>query len=492
MTAERSAALPSGHPAAVPGNRWDLLAPAPDCRWTPTATVSVCIPARNAAGLRRTLATLGVQTYPHELMEVVVVDDGSDPPLDLGDGWPFRLRVLRSAPAEGFGAGRARNLAARAAGGRILMFLDADVVPERQVVEAYARWFERSALAVPMGLCRFVEMDGLTTEQLVAAIAGGTMADRFAGREVDDQSWREQVFARTDDLRVEAVDAFRAVIGATMAVSAEQFHAVGGFRELGIRGIEDTEFGYRLHANGALLIVDRAAVHWHQGRRSFTSEQRAAIKATRVPYVERLLPLPGFRRAAAPPNGPVDTVPVLLIHIDPVGAPADQVAAAAERIERHCGTDVRIVPSRTQLRACNPSFAALTVPATVHWDAITLPAIVKLFTTRRVGVIRVLQSGGAAPIEIVRTRALRRAVHVLGAAAADADLVRCAGELFGTWWAHPAHLGLAPPVGARPAVPAGSGAMQRHSDATTPGALVRRACALGYRVVRKVLRLLAA
>jgi len=492
MTPQRSAALPCGHPAAVPGNRWDLLVPPPDCRWTPTATVSVCIPARNAAGLRRTLAALGAQTYPADLMEVVVADDGSDPPLDLGDGWPFRLHVLRSAPVDGFGAGRARNLAARAAGGQILMFLDADVVPERQVVEAYARWFERSALAVPMGLCRFVEMDGLTTDQLVAAIAEGTMADCFAGREVDDQSWREQVFARTDDLRVEAVDAFRAVVGATMAVSAAQFHAVGGFRELGIRGIEDTELGYRLHANGALLIVDRAAQHWHQGRRSFNSEQRAAIKAARVPYVERLLPLPGFRRARAPANGPVDTVPVLLIHIDPAGAPDDLVAATAERIERHCGTDVRIVPSPAQLRACNPSFAALTVPPTVHWDATTLPAIVKLFTTRQVGVIRVLQGTGAAPIEIVRTRALRRAVHVLGGAAADADLLRCAAELFGTWWAHPAHLGLAPPDGTRPATPAQRAAIQQHSDGTALGAVVRRTCALGYRVVRKALRLLAA
>jgi GT2 family glycosyltransferase len=474
--------------AAVPGNRWDLLVPPSDHTWTPTATVSICIPSRNASGLPRTLAALGAQTYPLDLIEVVVVDDGSDPPVDLGDGWPFRLRVIRTEPIGRFGAGLARNAAAAAAGGEILMFLDADVVPERQVVEAYARWFERCPVAVPLGLCRFVDMDDMTTDELVVAVADGTMAERVAGREVDDQSWRERVFARTDDLRIEVVDAFRIVIGATLAVSARQFHAVGGFRDLGIRGIEDTELGYRLHADGAVLILDRDARHWHQGGRSL-NVQRAAIKAAREPYVERLLPLPGFRRVAAPPDGPVDTVPVLLVHIDPAGAPSETVAAMAERIKRHCGTDTRIAASADDLRACQPAFAVMSVPATMHWDATTLSQIVDMFRIRDVGVIRVLRLDGGEPVDIFRTRALRRAMHALDGAADHATVVDCVADLFGAWWAHPAHLGL---VAADEPAPADEDIGEQRPDPGVLMAVTRRICRLGYRVVGKVLRMLAA
>lgn len=487
----------AGHGAAVPRNRWDQLVPPRDHRWTPAATVSVCIPARNARGLSRTLAALGVQTYPMDLLEVVVVDDGSDPPLVVRGERPFDLRIVRSEPVAGFGAGRARNTAAREARGQILVFLDADVVPERQVVEAYARWFERCRIAVPMGLCRFVEMDGMAPNDVAHEIAAGTMAQRFAGHDVDDQSWRERVFERTDDLRIESVDAFRAVIGATLAVSATQFHAVGGFRELGVRGIEDTELGYRLHADGAVLILDRNAQHWHQGRRSLSTEQRAAIRATREPYVQRLLPVPGFRSAVPPPHGPVDTVPVAVVGVVGAdGAMADSprgdadaaVAAAAARIARHCGSDVRLVRSMVELSAFHGSFVTMLLPATVRWQATTLTRITALFAARDVGVIRLLQPDDAPPVTIVRTRALRRALHVRGDDAEYSDLVDCAAELFGAWWAHPVHLDLATP-GHDAATGHVPDAGTRATGPTQGGRLSppRRVARALYRLVRTVL-----
>ena len=53
-------------------------------RWRPELTVSVVIPAYQCqASLDLTLAALAGQTYPAELLEVVVVDDDSDPTLEL-------------------------------------------------------------------------------------------------------------------------------------------------------------------------------------------------------------------------------------------------------------------------------------------------------------------------------------------------------------------------------------------------------------------------
>ena len=165
------------------------------------------------------------------------------------------------------------------ASGDLLMFLDADIVPERQVVASYARWFVERSDVMAMGLCRFADMEELTDQEFRRLVAEDSLGAHFDGNEIDDQEWREKTFRRTDDLRIEAVDAFRIVIGATFAVTAAQYWAVGGFRELGIRGIEDTEFGYRVHANGAVMVLDRDAVHWHQGRRNMNLDRSSTRHA---------------------------------------------------------------------------------------------------------------------------------------------------------------------------------------------------------------------
>jgi FkbM family methyltransferase len=89
---------------------------------------SVIIPVRDDPdGLARALDSMSAQSL--EDHEVVVVDDGSDPPVDL-TGHP-RVRLLRHAVAKGPGA--ARNAGVGAARGTFLAFLDSDDVfgPDR-------------------------------------------------------------------------------------------------------------------------------------------------------------------------------------------------------------------------------------------------------------------------------------------------------------------------------------------------------------------------
>ena len=125
-----------------------------------------------------------------------------------------------------------------------------------------------------MGVCRFVEMEKLTDEEFGRLVAEDGLGAHFEGKEVDNQEWRKNTLRRTADLRIEAIDAFRIVIGATFAMTTAQYWTAGGFRELGIRGIEDTEFGYRVHDNGAVMVLDRDAVHWHQGRRNVSLDRK--------------------------------------------------------------------------------------------------------------------------------------------------------------------------------------------------------------------------
>lgn len=85
--------------------------------------VSVVVPVYNGARcLPRCLESLQHQTHPR--VEIIVVDDGST------DGTPDLVkppvRLLRTGGRKGPGV--ARNIGARAAGGEVLFFTDADVV----------------------------------------------------------------------------------------------------------------------------------------------------------------------------------------------------------------------------------------------------------------------------------------------------------------------------------------------------------------------------
>lgn len=411
--------------ADLVANDWAMLVPAPDHRWQPSRLVSVCIPTRNPGrGLVNTILALQAQTYPHDLLEVVVADDGSDGSIELPTDLPFPVRQVRLERTLDFGAGRARNAAARAAEGEILFFLDADVVPERQVVEAYARWFETRSDLLVMGSCRFVDVGDLTGAEIGDLVRTDGMQARFAGADVDDQDWRESTLRRTDDLRIEAIDAFRITIGATLATSRSQFEEVGGFPEYGVRGVEDTAFGYRLHANGAVLVFDRDAVHWHQGRRHLASDGRAEIERMRAPFVQAAIPVRGFRRGAAPHDPPIPVVPVVRVHLtddarrEAVDAVADPASGA--------NVVLAVEPAATRF---DPAFAHAFVPEGVEWPDPKLGALNEIFARSGCGVVVAIDESGTS-VRIARGRALRRARRD----EPSRDPVELAGELFGVWW----------------------------------------------------------
>lgn len=100
--------------------RWlsHLLAPDDPAR---RPTLSVVIPVYDAPALaRRAVESALAQTWPPA--EVVVVDDGSEPPLDLGD----RAAAVKLVRQPNRGASAARNAGIAEARGDWVHFLDAD------------------------------------------------------------------------------------------------------------------------------------------------------------------------------------------------------------------------------------------------------------------------------------------------------------------------------------------------------------------------------
>lgn len=102
--------------------------------------LSVVVPTRNRPdSVRRLFRSLCSQSLSAAQFEVILVDDGSEPPVDVGgDGeeLPFKCRIIYRDAYHGAHASRWAGL--QAASGARVVFLDDDVAAEPRVLETHA------------------------------------------------------------------------------------------------------------------------------------------------------------------------------------------------------------------------------------------------------------------------------------------------------------------------------------------------------------------
>jgi GT2 family glycosyltransferase len=267
---------------ALRQNDYSPLTPPELGAWSPSLSVSVVIPAHEGPYLEFTLAALAAQTYPDHLMEVVVVDDGSEPPITLPEIRPFNTRIVRVS--EGWGIANAVNTGVKAADGEIIQRLDADMVTCREHIEALARWHHTGDYLVSIGMKKFVEPPPLKAEQIFRAGHLGEVFDLDAAI----PSSTEATIAKTDGLR-RSRNPYHVCTGPTFALPREVFHAVGGLDPNVLRG-EDTEFSYRLAMHGVVFVPDAAAQAVHLGLPSQRVDKERAVRAVE-PYLAHRIPL---------------------------------------------------------------------------------------------------------------------------------------------------------------------------------------------------------
>ena len=234
--------------------------------FTPTMPVSVIIPYYQtpAETLERTLAALEGQTYPRELFEVIIADDGSEPPLERLPATPLDVKVVRQE-RRGFGAARARNNGARAAAHDILLFLDSDMLAERDWMAAHACWHHAVSDALTIGSCPHVQADGISAETICRW--PGPLKELLSEK-AGEPSWTESHMVRTNNLTSRADDLFRVTLSGNLGIRRDFYWSAGGFNESFTRyGMEDIEFGYRAYTHGGLLVPVQDPPAWHQGLR---------------------------------------------------------------------------------------------------------------------------------------------------------------------------------------------------------------------------------
>jgi GT2 family glycosyltransferase len=314
----------------VRGNDWSILGDPPA---DPTLHVTVVMPAyQSHETLDVALAGLAGQTYPSNLLELVVVDDGSSPPLRLPEIRPEHTRLVR-AQEDGWGRAHACHTGALVAEGDVIHWLDADMVAFPDEVAAHARWQQTADYVVTIGYKRFVEPTPLNPAQIRAATS--SMASMFATWERHD--WVEDLIDGSDALRAGDHTSFRAFVGASGAVRRDFYLAAGGMDTM-LRLGEDSELGYRLAQAGAVFVPVQDAISWHLGA-STAQRDAEAVKRYNAPFVTDRMPLPRYRRHAPHRSWSVPLVDVVLNVAD---TSYEQGRASADALLASTVADLRV------------------------------------------------------------------------------------------------------------------------------------------------------
>ena len=236
--------------------------------------LSVVIPTHDkVALLRQTLAALRTQDPgPERPWEIVVVDDGSRDGtaafLAAEAGRPgVPLRVV--APAANVGRARARNLGARAAAGRWILFLDDDIV-------------------APPGLLR-AHLD------LLAAQPGtGTIGRVATAAEVCDAPHFHYLDSRGVGRLPAGPAPARFFVTQNAAVPREAFLQVEGFDEdFSAYGFEDMEVAFRLEQQAGVRFRALPApvpAHVHHHTLAQYLEKKVECGRHSLPHLARLHP----------------------------------------------------------------------------------------------------------------------------------------------------------------------------------------------------------
>lgn len=235
--------------ARVRGNDYRVLEP--PSQVVPELRISVIIPAYGAQHkLDLVLQALARQTYPTGLTEIIVVDNGSVPPLRLPEGVTARL-VVCDAP----GRASARNAGLAVATGDVIFWLDSDVVLLPDAIEAHMRWHHTAPYLSVTSYIRFTSADIPDTlpDDLEAAF-----------EPAEPHEWIVRLVERTDGLTGYTPRPFSVHVGGATSVNARLVAAAGPMDDELILG-QDTEMGYRVAQAGAVFIPEPRARAYHLG-----------------------------------------------------------------------------------------------------------------------------------------------------------------------------------------------------------------------------------
>lgn len=301
-------------------------------------TVSIVVPAYGSQEkLDLALASIAAQSYPEHLTEVIVVDDGSDPPLRPREPYPDALKIIATSE-DRWGIAAAIDTGITASTGSVILRLDSDIIACHHHVEAHMRWHHQIDYAVVIGKLSFadIEADGMSAKSVRDAIAANDGWSLFEGLDLN-RDWVSNVIRNRDELRKGDIQSFKVANGASVSFSRRLYDAAGGVATDLLLG-EDTELSYRLSQQGAVYIPDKAAEAWHIGQSQMRTTKELGMRY-RQPFFAGRVPLLHHHRKL---HGVNWRVPMVEVVVDTRDHPFEAVAATVGSVLGGDKTDVSV------------------------------------------------------------------------------------------------------------------------------------------------------
>ena len=200
--------------------------------------ISVVIPAYNSEKtIDSTIKALLKQNYPKNKYEIIVVDDGStDKTVDVVSKFPVKLIKLKHK-----GPANARNVGAKRSKGNIILFTDADCVPDKNWIKNMTEPFKDPQIVGVSGTYKTLNSDKLMA--------------RFVGYEIEyrHEKMKKQKY-------IDFIGTFSAGYRRNIFLKFKGFDT-----RFKTSSGEDPELSYRIAKSGLKMVFQKKAFvrHFH-------------------------------------------------------------------------------------------------------------------------------------------------------------------------------------------------------------------------------------
>jgi len=210
---------------------------------------SLIIPAHNeSAVLPKTLEKIFSSNYPKNILEVIVVDDGStDDTAKIAKR--FGVKLIKNK--ENLGKCKALNVGIKNASNDIIITTDADTEFGKNTIENLVKHFSDEEVGAVAGYYK-----ALPLKNLFSHFSLGKLKTFFLLK-FQSLEYMTFLFARR---RQAAFDAVMVVPGAVGAYRKEVLEKIGGFDSKML--IEDYDATIRIHKTGYKVVCEKDAVAW--------------------------------------------------------------------------------------------------------------------------------------------------------------------------------------------------------------------------------------